>query len=257
MDELIAKLRHMRTLATWHAHQETLDAAIAALGGEVTDAMVDAGLSAALGLSTTVSDMLRHPDQHSPEWKRHIIRAAVQAALATPAQPQKARVGEEGVRYQVTTGHCTQKSAGSRDCGLHNLHCNWPKCDERVELLNPTPHLASPAQPKASEPVGHVRDSGGQLVADLAIGRVRAGMLLYADHPRASEGKAGGEVPITAAMLADAFGCFWNAALDRARNSDDAQTMATVGAIVEGFGAVSNRLQEFATLAAPGADDGQ
>lgn len=44
--------------------------------------------------------------------------------------------------------------------------------------------------------------------------------------------------------LADALDCFWNAAIGPARDSGDFSTIQTVGAIAEGFAAVSQRLRE-------------
>jgi hypothetical protein len=48
--------------------------------------------------------------------------------------------------------------------------------------------------------------------------------------------------PLTAEMMADAFGCFWNAALLHQHTTVEAN-------MVEGFQAIANRLQEFANEA--------
>lgn len=51
-----------------------------------------------------------------------------------------------------------------------------------------------------------------------------------------------GGTPLTAEMMADAFGCFWNAALAHQHPTVEAN-------MVEGFQAISNRLQWFAVEA--------
>jgi hypothetical protein len=48
-----------------------------------------------------------------------------------------------------------------------------------------------------------------------------------------------GGTPLTVEAMADAFGCFWNAALAHQHPTVEAN-------MVEGFQAISNRLQEFA-----------
>ena len=36
---------------------------------------------------------------------------------------------------QITTGHCREK-AKPGGCQLHNLHCGYPKCDQRAVPAN-------------------------------------------------------------------------------------------------------------------------
>jgi len=52
------------------------------------------------------------------------------------------------------------------------------------------------------------------------------------------------EEPLTASRLADALGCFWNAAFCSARESQDSTTVATISAMAEGIAAIQNRLLE-------------
>ena len=49
---------------------------------------------------------------------------------------------------------------------------------------------------------------------------------------------------LTAGDLAEAFDCFWRAALGEARDSQDPSTMFTVAAVSYGFAAVATRLRE-------------
>lgn len=51
--------------------------------------------------------------------------------------------------------------------------------------------------------------------------------------------------PITAAMLADALGCFHNAALGHAMNEQNAEAYRVCAAISEGLNAIAYRLQEW------------
>ncbi|PTR05381.1 MULTISPECIES: hypothetical protein [unclassified Novosphingobium] len=52
--------------------------------------------------------------------------------------------------------------------------------------------------------------------------------------------------PLTAEALADALGCFWNAAITAAHNARDPVAMSVASVTVEGFAAVANRLMEVA-----------
>ncbi|RWX70453.1 hypothetical protein EN780_03400 [Mesorhizobium sp. M4B.F.Ca.ET.089.01.1.1] len=49
---------------------------------------------------------------------------------------------------------------------------------------------------------------------------------------------------VTFGKLADAFGCFWNAAIGDAHNRQDATAFAVIGSMAEGFAAVERRLRE-------------
>lgn len=57
--------------------------------------------------------------------------------------------------------------------------------------------------------------------------------------------KARGEAstkPLTASQLADAFGCFWNAAIGESHRQQGGITTATI--MAEGIQAIANRLRE-------------
>ncbi|MER9524045.1 hypothetical protein NKI96_10715 [Mesorhizobium sp. M0292] len=49
---------------------------------------------------------------------------------------------------------------------------------------------------------------------------------------------------LTCAKLADAFACFWNAAIGDAHNRQDSTAFAVVGSMAEGFAAIERRLRE-------------
>ncbi|MER9833408.1 hypothetical protein NKJ28_00325 [Mesorhizobium sp. M0145] len=66
-----------------------------------------------------------------------------------------------------------------------------------------------------------------------------------------SSGKA-----LTAEMLADALGCFWNAAIGDARDKQDSRVLAVASSVAEGFAAVERRLREHAQPAPTSAMDG-
>lgn len=70
-----------------------------------------------------------------------------------------------------------------------------------------------------------------------------------ATPPAQQPGEVGEAKYVTPAMLSDAFGCFWNAAMNAAFDRQDSTATATVGAMVEGFAAVAARLKEHAALA--------
>ena len=53
---------------------------------------------------------------------------------------------------------------------------------------------------------------------------------------------------LTADDLADAFGCFWNAAIGDAHNRQDSTAFAVIGSMAEGFAAIERRLREHAAL---------
>lgn len=53
-----------------------------------------------------------------------------------------------------------------------------------------------------------------------------------------------GNAPITAAELADALGCFWNAAIGAAHERQSATAMDAASVMAEGFAAVAVRLTE-------------
>jgi hypothetical protein len=57
------------------------------------------------------------------------------------------------------------------------------------------------------------------------------------------------EPPLTATQLADALGCFWNAAIGSANDRQDATAFSVVGAMAEGIAAIQKRLTEQATEA--------
>ncbi|MER8604806.1 hypothetical protein NKH48_13730 [Mesorhizobium sp. M1233] len=74
---------------------------------------------------------------------------------------------------------------------------------------------------------------------------------LYATPPAPiSSGKA-----LTAEMLADALGCFWNAAIGDARDKQDSRVLAVASSMAEGFAAVERRLREHAQPAPTSAVD--
>lgn len=52
------------------------------------------------------------------------------------------------------------------------------------------------------------------------------------------------EPPLTASQLADALGCFWNAALGSAHSSGNGMVSSAISAVVEGVAAVQARLAE-------------
>ncbi|RWF33748.1 hypothetical protein [Mesorhizobium sp.] len=49
---------------------------------------------------------------------------------------------------------------------------------------------------------------------------------------------------VTFGKLADAFGCFWNAAIGDAHQRQDPTAFAVIGSMAEGFAAVERRLRE-------------
>lgn len=53
-----------------------------------------------------------------------------------------------------------------------------------------------------------------------------------------------GERPLTAAQLADAMGCFWNAAINEAHNQREGMAFAAI--MAEGMAAIQGRLLEYA-----------
>ncbi|MER9471023.1 NADAR family protein [Mesorhizobium sp. M0520] len=67
-----------------------------------------------------------------------------------------------------------------------------------------------------------------------------------------SSGKA-----LTAEMLADALGCFWNAAIGDARDKQDSRVLAVASSMAEGFAAVERRLREHAQPAPTSEVDGE
>jgi hypothetical protein len=90
----------------------------------------------ALALLASVRELLNaapQPQAHPLDVELAKLRIAVQAwengvyaRLAAPPRPQAEPVGA------ITRGHCeNHKQPGG--CPLHNLHCGWPKCDEREE----------------------------------------------------------------------------------------------------------------------------
>ncbi|MER8604802.1 hypothetical protein NKH48_13710 [Mesorhizobium sp. M1233] len=62
---------------------------------------------------------------------------------------------------------------------------------------------------------------------------------------------------LTAEMLADALGCFWNAAIGDARDKQDSRVLAVASSMAEGFAAVERRLREHAQPAPTSAVDGE
>lgn len=56
--------------------------------------------------------------------------------------------------------------------------------------------------------------------------------------------------PLTAKQLADALGCFWNAAIGEAHNRQSGVAMDVACVMAEGFRAVEQRLHEFSQQAA-------
>lgn len=89
----------------------------------------------------------------------------------------------------------------------------------------------------------HPNPAEGTAVYTIAVGKeIARRACLEATTP----GKA-----VTAAQLADALGCFWNAAIGAAHNSQDSTTFATIGAISDGLAAVQRRLEEVATSPHP------
>ncbi|MER8924310.1 hypothetical protein [Mesorhizobium sp. M0859] len=62
---------------------------------------------------------------------------------------------------------------------------------------------------------------------------------------------------LTAEMLADALGCFWNAAIGDARDKQDSRVLAVASSMAEGFAAVERRLREHAQPAPTSAADGE
>jgi hypothetical protein len=65
----------------------------------------------------------------------------------------------------------------------------------------------------------------------------------------------GEEPPLTASVLADALGCFWNAALGAAHEQQEGHAVAAI--LVEGVAAVQQRLVESAEAASPRATLGE
>jgi Holliday junction resolvasome RuvABC endonuclease subunit len=57
--------------------------------------------------------------------------------------------------------------------------------------------------------------------------------------------------PLTAAQLAEAFGCFWNAAIGEAHERESYEAMSTATVMAEGMAAVQRRLEEIAQGANP------
>ncbi|MER9769011.1 hypothetical protein NKJ09_23435 [Mesorhizobium sp. M0189] len=70
--------------------------------------------------------------------------------------------------------------------------------------------------------------------------------------PPAASGKA-----LTAEMLADALGCFWNAAIGDAQHKQDSTALAVASSMAEGFAAIESRLREHAQPAPTSAVDGE
>ncbi|MER8967687.1 hypothetical protein NKI25_18530 [Mesorhizobium sp. M0808] len=62
---------------------------------------------------------------------------------------------------------------------------------------------------------------------------------------------------LTAEMLADALGCFWNAAIGDARDKQDSRVLAVASSMAEGFAAIESRLREQAEPAITSAVDGE
>lgn len=54
------------------------------------------------------------------------------------------------------------------------------------------------------------------------------------------------EPPLTASQLADALGCFWNAAIGSAHETQNSSAFAMASVMAQGFAAVQARLNEFA-----------
>lgn len=86
------------------------------------------------------------------------------------------------------------------------------------------------------------------------IAAVRAHVDKHADKERATFSIAGvkallaqvdgREPPLTVAVLADAFSCFWNAAIGDAHQRQDSTAFAVIASMAEGFAAVERRLRE-------------
>lgn len=55
------------------------------------------------------------------------------------------------------------------------------------------------------------------------------------------------EKPLTASMLADALGCFWNAAIGEAHNRGGYDAMTFAAIMATGMQAIEARLREHAT----------
>lgn len=59
---------------------------------------------------------------------------------------------------------------------------------------------------------------------------------------------------LTTEQLADALGCFWNAAIGEAHNKQNDTTFSTIACIAVGLGAVATRLQELSTTTTHAAE---
>lgn len=72
-----------------------------------------------------------------------------------------------------------------------------------------------------------------------------------ASSPSPADAGEPGIKALTAADLADAFGCFWNAAIGDAHTKQDSTAFAVIGSMAEGFAAIERRLHEHAALVPP------